>query len=179
MSPTKQKILLLLLGGLTFGYSYIPGRQWRVIKETVKAWKRINEKELQKQINILYRSKLIDKKYNSDGSCSIVLTEKGKIKTLRYKFSEMKIKNDIWDGKWRMVIFDIPEKIRRGRNALRWKIKELGFHELQKSVFIFPYECKDEIEFIVEYFGLKKYVRYGILNFIDNDIHLRKIFDLK
>ena len=179
MSPIKQKILLLLLGGLAFGYSYTSNQQWKVIKKVSYQWKKINEKELQKQINMLYRSKLVDKKHNPDGSCSIVLTEKGKIKTFKYKFSEMKIKNDIWDGKWRMIIFDIPEKIRGGRNSLRWKIKELGFHELQKSVFIFPYECKDEIEFIIEYFGLRKYVRYCILNFIDNDIHLRKIFDLK
>jgi len=179
MSPTKQKILLLLFAGLDFSYAYHPGKKWRIIKRAAYQWKKINEKELQREINLLYKSKDISKKNNSDGTCSIVLTEKGRVKTLTYKFSEMKIENKIWDGKWRMVVFDIPEKIRKGRDALRSKIKELGFYELQKSVFILPYECKDEIEFIIEYFGIRKYVRYGTLDFIDNDIHLRKIFDLK
>ena len=56
------------------------------------------------------------------------------------------------DGEWRIVIFDIPEKFKKAREALRMKLKELGFLELQKSVFIFPYECEDEINFIVEVF---------------------------
>lgn len=88
----------------------------------------------------------------------------------------MKEKNG--DGKWRLVVFDIPEKIREGRRALREKIRELGFHELQKSVWIFPYECKNEIDFIVEFFNLRKYVRFGILESIDNELHLKKIFNL-
>ena len=91
---------------------------------------------------------------------------------------EMKIKENLWDGKWRTVIFDIPEKLKSARNALRDKLKEVGFHELQKSVFVFPYECKDEIDFIIEFFNLRQYVRYGIFDFIDNDLHLRKTFNL-
>jgi len=55
----------------------------------------------------------------------------------------------------------------------------LGFYELQKSVWIFPYECKNEIDFIVEFFGLRKYVRFGILESINNELHLKKIFNLK
>ena len=90
----------------------------------------------------------------------------------------MKIKENLWDGKWRTVIFDIPEKLKSARNALRDKLKEVGFHELQKSVFVFPYECKDEIDFIIEFFNLRQYVRYGIFDFIDNDLHLRKTFNL-
>ena len=178
MSLLREKFLLLLSAGIGFSYAYHPGKKWRIIKKAHDQWKNINEKELTKEINNLYRSKLINKKYNIDGSCSLVLTEKGKLKTLTYKFSEMKIKSEVWDGKWRIVIFDIPEKIRRGRNALRSKLKELGFYELQKSVFVFPYKCKNEIDFIIEFFGLRKYVRYGILEKIDNNFHLRRIFNL-
>ena len=100
------------------------------------------------------------------------------MRALTYRFEEMRIEGRTWDGKWRLVVFDIPEKLRKGRDALRAKIKELGFYELQKSVFVFPYECRDEIDFIVEFFGLRKYVRYGVLEFIDNELHLKEIFDL-
>jgi DNA-binding transcriptional regulator PaaX len=175
----KQKILLLLLGGLAFGYSITPNRQWRVLKEISREWKRINKQELRREIRNLYRSKSIKKQENKDGSVTISLTEKGKTRALTYHFEKMIIESDKWDGKWRLVIFDIPERIRNGRYALRKKIKELGFYELQKSVWVFPYECKNEIDFIVEFFGLKEYVRFCVIESIDNEFHLKKIFKIK
>ncbi len=179
MSATKEKILLLLLAGTSLGFTHQPYRQWKILNQTVRAWKNIDKKELRKEIKNLYKSKMISQKTNNDGSFTIFLTDKGKAKALTYHFQEMVIKKDNWDGKWRIVVFDIPERLRKGRDALRLKIKELGFYELQKSVFVFPYECKDEIDFVVEFFNLRKYVRFGILEKIDNDIHLRKIFNLK
>ncbi len=50
-----------------------------------------------------------------------------------------------WDKKWRVVIFDIPEELSRERVKFRRKLKSLGFYMLQKSVFIFPYPCEEEI----------------------------------
>lgn len=178
MSLTTKKILLLLLGGIAFGYSYTPQRQWKVLKEVARAWREINKEKLRKEIKNLYRSKLIKKKENPDGSYTMVLTEKGKLKALTYHFEKIRIEGKKWDGKWRFVVFDIPEKLRKGRDALRDKLKELGFYELQKSVFIFPYPCKNEINFIIEFFNLRKYVRFGTIDFIDNELHLKKIFNL-
>ncbi|MBM3250634.1 MAG: CRISPR-associated endonuclease Cas2 [Candidatus Nealsonbacteria bacterium] len=178
MSDVTKKMLLLLLGGVAFGYSYTPQRQWKILKEVARAWKEINREKLKKEIRNLYRSKLIKKKENPDGSCTIVLTEKGKLKALTYHFEKMKVEGGKWDGEWRLVIFDIPENFRKGRDALRDKLKEIGFYELQKSVFVFPYECKSEIDFIIEFFNLRKYVRFGIMNSIDNELHLKKIFNL-
>lgn len=178
MSFTKQKILLLLFSGIAFGFTCNPGQQWKLLKGISREWKKINEKKLKQAINELYRSKVIARKENSDKSYTLILTEKGKIKALTYHFQEMKIERKNWDGKWRCVIFDIPEKLRQGRDALRDKLKKLGFHELQKSVFIFPYGCQEEIEFIVEFFDLKKWVRFAVLETIDNELHLKKIFRL-
>jgi len=178
MSGIKQKILLLLLSGLAFGYSYTPRRQWIILKETAKEWKRIDQKILQDEIRKLYQTKLVEKKENPDGSHTLLLTEKGKLRALTYHFQEMKIERKNWDGKWRVVLFDIPEKLKQGRETLRLKLKDLGFHELQESIFIFPYKCQNEIEFIIEFFNLRRYVRFGILDFIDNELHLKKIFKL-
>ncbi len=178
MSPTKQKILLLLMASLAFGFSYTFRKQLKILKGTAKEWKKIEKKKLQKEIRMLYQNKWIEKKENPDGSYTIFLTDKGKLKALTYHFLEMKIERKNWDRKWRIVVFDIPEKIKKGRNALRDKLKNLGFYELQKSVFIFPYECQNEIEFVIELFNLRKYVRFGILDSIDNEIHLKKIFRL-
>ncbi|KPJ54926.1 hypothetical protein AMJ47_02545 [Parcubacteria bacterium DG_72] len=179
MSAVQKKILILLFRGLEFGYSYTPQRQWRVLKNLAKDWKRIDKEELRKEIKNLYRSKAIKKQENENGSVTIILTEKGKVKALNYHFENMVIKKGKWDKKWRVVMFDIPEKISKGRKVLREKLKKLGFCELQKSVWIFPYECKNEIDFIIEFFNLRKYVRFAILDYVDNEFHLKKIFKLE
>ncbi len=178
MKPISQKILLLLLTGVALSLSYTPQRYWRTIKIAGKEWKNINKKEVQDEIRKLYQSKLIKRKENSDGSITMLLTNKGKFRALTYRFEEMRIDKKNWDGKWRLVVFDVPEKFRVGRDSLREKIKELGFYELQKSVFVFPYKCKDEIDFIIEFYGMRKYVRYGVLEEIDNEKHLKQIFKL-
>jgi len=177
VSPIKQKVLLILFSGLAFGFSYTPREQFKIIKGFQKEWKKISQEKLKMEIQKLYRSKLVKLKKNPDGSFTMILTDKGKLKALKFHFA-MKIQKSRWGGKWWFVIFDIPEKIKKLRDALRWKLKELGFYELQKSVFIFPYECKDEIEFIIEFFNLRKFVRYGVLESIDNELHLKKIFKL-
>lgn len=178
MKPLSQKILLILLSGLALSFAYTPRQYWRAVKIAGKEWKNINKKEVQDEIRKLYQSKLVKKKENLDGSITMVLTDKGKLKALTYKFDEMKIEKKDWDGKWRLLIFDIPEKIRQGRNSLREKIKQLGFYELQKSAFIFPYNCKDEIDFIIEFYRLRKYARFAVLESIDNEKHLKQIFSL-
>ena len=178
MSNLGEKILLLLLGGVAFGCSLTPRRQRYVVRTVIKEWKKLSQKKISNEVKYLYRSKLIKRVENKDGTAAILLTDRGKLRALTYYFRNMKIEEKNWDGKWRLVSFDIPEKLRWGRDALRRKIKELGFYELQKSVFIFPYECKDEIYFIIEFFGLRKYVRYGVLESIDNDLSIKKVFDL-
>ncbi len=178
MSSVNKKILLLLSAGVAFGYSYTPQRQFKILKTLSREWKKLDRKKLKQAIRELYRSKAIEIKENPDKSYTLILTNKGKVRALTYHFQDMKIKKEKWDGKWRIVIFDIPEKLRNGRDTLRQKLKNLGFYELQKSVFIFPYKCEDEIEFIIEFFNLRKYVRFGILETVDNELHLKKIFKL-
>lgn len=53
-----------------------------------------------------------------------------------------------WDRRWRIVIFDIPQELHRNRVALGRKLKNLGFYMLQKSVFVFPHPCEEELGYI-------------------------------
>ena len=179
ISFSKQKILLVLFKSLELGCSYTFKKQAWVLKSFSREWKKINKNKLRDEIRQLYQSRMIRKRENKDGSITITLTEKGKMKALTFYFENMKLNKGNWDGKWRMVTFDIPEKKRKGRDALRNKIKELGFYELQKSVWIYPFKCKDEIDFIIEFFGLRRYVRFVVVDSIDNEPHLKAIFKLK
>lgn len=175
---TKEKILLLLLGGLAFGCSYTPHKQWVVLKTISKEWKKINPEKLRRSINDLYRYEFIGKIEKEDGSVGFYLTEKGKWRALNYKLENLRTKKEKWDGKWRMVAFDIPEKYKRGRDALRQKLKKIGFCELQKSVLITPYDCEEEIKVLVDFFELGKYVRFGVLESVDNEKYFKEFFKL-
>ena len=76
------------------------------------------------------------------------------------------------------MIFDIPERFKKAREALRMKLKELGFKELQKSVLILPYECEDEINFIVEVFQIRPFVRFIRAKSFTNEEQLKIKFNL-
>lgn len=175
----SKKVLLLLIGGASLSLTRRPDQYFRIVKSIVKEWKKINERNLKLAIKNLYRSKLVDYKANNDGTVSIILTDSGRKKILKYDLDKIQIKKPIrWDMMWRVVIFDIPEEERQGRIALAEKLKELGFYPLQKSVFIHPYECKNEIDFIIEIFNLSPYVRFLRVKNTDIDLDLKNRFHL-
>lgn len=179
LGAVQKKILVLLVGGLSLGLSHNPRQQFKIVKQMGKEWGKINQRALRQSIRSLYERKLIDIKENKDGTLSLILNDNGKQKTLTYELENIKIKPPkSWDRKWRLIIFDIPEKIKKVREAMRDHLKQLGFYQLQKSVFVFPYKCQDEIEFLIEFYDLRPYVRQVIAENIDNELHLKQIFKL-
>lgn len=64
-----------------------------------------------------------------------VLSEKGR-KLAGYILARKKNLESKWDGKFRVVIFDIPEDKSEIRNWLRRELYMLNYKKLQKSVFI-------------------------------------------
>ena len=63
-----------------------------------------------------------------------------------------------WDSKWRVVVFDVPQKFNRERDRLRSKLKVLGFYMIQKSVFVLPYPCQEEIAIYCKKLKISEYV---------------------
>ncbi len=177
MSSTMQKVVLLLYGGFSLGLNRRPDGYFRVIKNIGKEWEAINQRALKNAIRNLYRSRLVYAKDNYDGTTSLILTERGHEKAFTYNIDSISIKPmKKWDEKWRMVVFDVPEKFKKARNSLSLTLKKMGLHRLQKSVFVHPFECKDEIDFVVEFWNVRSFVRYIITHSIDNDLHLRDVF---
>lgn len=179
LGPNQQKALLLLFAGVGLGFARTPKQYFRVLAGAADEWKKINKQSLERAIYSLYRSKLIRECENPDGSLTMVLTDQGKKKVVTFNIDNMEIKKPKqWDKKWRMVIFDIPEKKRAARDVLRETLKRLGFYEFQKSVCIYPYPCQDEVDYIIEYFEIRPWVRIVTAVSLDNELHLRKIFNL-
>lgn len=84
-----------------------------------------------------------------------------------------------WNKRWRVVIFDIPERRRRTRDRLRHMMQEAGFVRLQDSVWVFPYDCEDFISLLKSELKIGAAVLYMVVEHIENDSHLRAHFALK
>jgi len=83
-----------------------------------------------------------------------------------------------WDKKWRVIIFDIPEKKKKERDQVREILSAAGFQRLQNSVWVYPYDCEDVIGLMKIELGVGKYLLYMIVDQIENDRFLRMDFDL-
>ena len=83
-----------------------------------------------------------------------------------------------WDGRWRVVLFDIPERRRGVRNRLRLFMQEYGFVRLQDSVWIYPYDCEDLIALAKANFRIGFDALYMIVERLERDKHLREHFTL-
>ena len=110
----------------------------------------------------------------------ISLTKEGRKKAGRFQIDSLKIKRPKkWDHLWRLVVFDIPQLKSVQRNVFRGKLKELGFIPLQKSIWICPYKCRDEISLLRDFFGLaEKEIRLVTAQNIENDSYFQKVFQL-
>lgn len=129
-------------------------------------------------INKLLEAKLIH--FEDSGRGKFVrLTEKGeqKLRMLEnYGFKFEKPRK--WDGKWRILIFDIKINRNNTRDKLRRTLKAIGFIQLQKSVWVFPYDCEDLILLLKADFKIGKDVLYMIVDMIENDSGIKKLFNL-
>ena len=83
-----------------------------------------------------------------------------------------------WDKKWRVVIFDIPEKKKHMRDHVRRLVAGLGFYRLQDSVWAYPYDCEDVITILKLNLKIGSEVLYMIVDAIEYDRPLRVHFDL-
>ena len=179
IGPVAQKILLILSTGISLGLSGRPDYYFRILKSASKEWKKINQRSLRQSVKKLYKSKLVNFEDKIDDTVSIFLNENGRKILQKQSLDKLVIKKPKkWDGYWRIVIFDIPEEKKYARNALAFKLKQLGFYPLQKSVYVYPFDCKNEIDFIADVFEAKPYIRFMIANYLDIASVLKRRFHL-
>jgi len=178
-SSLQRKIVLLLYGGIALGLTRNPKQYFRVVREIRKEWLNIDRNSLNRAIRSLYESRLVETKDNRDGTLTLVLSKEGRRLALTYDIENMTVQTPAqWDGKWRIVMFDVPEPLKRIRDTLRMHFKNMGFYEFQKSVFVHPYPCAKEIEYLMEFYQAQRFVRFIIATEIDNSLELKRYFHI-
>jgi len=174
-----EQILLHLYNSIDAGFSYRAKKGLYILDKFPGSWNyKVNKEKVRESIRDLGKSKFIIKKTEYDGSVIVSLTEKGRLRALNLSFRKLANKKETWDKKWRMVAFDIPNERKKGRDAIRYRMKMAEFYEFQESVFLYPYDCEREIRDFVKLFKLEKYVRFGLLDFIDNQDQIKNVFRL-
>ena len=148
-----------------FGKLYYSGRKY-------------DKRQFKQSLNYLKSRKLVTIAQEG-GKTVIELTKNGKAKLLKYKLNDIVIQpQKKWDRKWRLVCFDIPEKLKASRVLFQRKLREIGLIQIQKSLYITPYPCEDEIDFIKEMFEIRPFVRIVTAESIDIDHDLKVKFSL-
>ncbi|MDP3646061.1 MAG: CRISPR-associated endonuclease Cas2 [bacterium] len=112
------------------------------------------------------------------GKRSVRITDTGKRELMRNGVTLSKKIRFRWDKRWRVVIFDIPEKRRGTRDSFRETMRSFGFYRLQDSVWVYPYDCEDLIALLKADLRLGGSVVYMIVEKIENDRHLKQEFGL-
>lgn len=107
------------------------------------------------------------------------LTEKGERIAATLETLDLSERPLFWDGKWRIVIFDIWERRRAARDRLRIILERNGFAKIQNSVWVYPYDCEELLVFLRTHLSLGKGIIYIIANEIENDAQLRNFFHLR
>ena len=183
-SPLSQEILRkLLLAGAIFAAGSSP-YFWINVYKVLFGKSSFREKNKRKKIRdtFYYLKKkgliIIEKK---NKQIYISLTKEGEKEAGKFQINKLKIeKQKKWDKKWRIIIFDIPERMRIKRDAFRGKLKEFGFYQLQKSVWIYPYPCQKEIDLLREFFNLSsRNLRVLEVKKIEEATFLKKIFGIE
>lgn len=104
------------------------------------------------------------------------LTKKGKREANYIKWKLKTIDRRTWDKKWRVLSFDVPEKKRRLREKLRWRLRNLNFIRLQDSVWVTPLHIENEINELIQVLEIKYFVRFMIVEKMNLDCDLQKKF---
>ncbi|MBI2327574.1 CRISPR-associated endonuclease Cas2 [Candidatus Curtissbacteria bacterium] len=119
------------------------GPRWEYPKSTLSA-----------AIARLRKGGLVEKIIDED-RVVLKLTDAGRDWLLRNKLEDQM---EHWDGVWRLVIFDIPERHTRVRDTLRRRLKEWGFNKWQKSVWASKKPLTDHLRKLVKELGIENWV---------------------
>lgn len=176
----KKIIIALSHGAVLLTLILVPnsGRMLGIFGEnTFSKNTKYNKNQRIKRALERLKKKQILQIYERDNNTIVELTDSGIKKLHDLQLENIHInKPKRWDERWRLIMFDIPESRHATRKAFIRKLRELNFFCFQKSIWAFPYPCREEIDFIAEMFDIKDCINYIETRFIDDDTRLISYF---
>lgn len=179
INPRIKEVLKILGAGTLLMVALImPGPSYMMLKvyedikakEDEKEWNKYNTRRLKQVIKRLEKQKIVEFK---DGLVKV--TDKGKTRLLKYNLEEMELTRKT-DGIWRFIIYDIANLRKPQRELFRAVLKRLKFFRIQKSVYLTPFVCDNEIEYIRQIFDIGNEVIILKVSNFENDEVYKKYF---
>lgn len=181
-SGKELVVALLIMGGAISLMQFAPFMLAAAIP-LARAWKDTptNKRRFSNTFSRLKKGGHLEVE-SRQGQVSISLTKKGRRSAQQGYARALLVGPQTakgWDKKWRLILFDVPASESVKRNAFRALIKRLGAIMLQKSVWIYPHDCTDEITLLKNFFELDEdHVRLVVADSIGSDVVLKKRFKL-
>src|SRR3989344_5130016 len=180
MDKPFSRILLtsLVIGGVVLVAAANPYFGIKAIGVIQKELKRRKWEQFRSDLYHLRRKGFINVESNPNGTYTIKTTKAGREQAHKYDLDNLFIEiPKKWDRNWRLVVFDIPAKKYKARSALLGKLKELGFVMLQRSIWAYPFECKNEIAVVGKAFEVERYIHQITCHEISGEEQLRYDFE--
>lgn len=153
-----------------------------VLVDSIKEFRKekISKKQIRRVLKNLEKKEIIHLK-EKDDKVYVYLKDKNNPLLLKYstkRLLDFKKREKKWDGRWILVFFDVPEIQRNKRDYLRRFLDKLGFYRYQKSVYVFPYECKNEVNLIKKIVEGGKYIKYLVTEEIEDEDTIKTFFKI-
>lgn len=174
---TKQVLLgLLKAGGIITIVVLAPGAA--PILEPFVIGKKVDKRNFNRTLKRLENNSLVVVS-SKDGKTTIALEPAGRQKAIEYELDNLVIPTpNKWDKKWRIVAFDIPDKKRAARKVFKHKLDDLGFMQLQESLYVYPHPCEKEIRYLCSVYKLNDYIKFICAERIDGQDNLKNVYKL-
>lgn len=180
IDPKVKDVLKLLAAGVVLTTVVLfPGIA--AIGPLIEVERRRRERKEWEKFN-LWRLRQVIKRLEKQKAVEIIgdvvkITEKGKKKLLRFNIENMQLKEKT-DGKWRLIVYDVAELKKGQREIFRLMLKKLRCLPLQESVYLTPFVCDDEIEYLRNIFNIDTEVKVIKVSGLEDEIAYRKYFGL-
>ncbi|MFY9484563.1 MAG: hypothetical protein WAP74_02995 [Patescibacteria group bacterium] len=173
---TVKTLLLSLFDVLAVFGSFDHRRRYRRAYGDYLSSRGRDYKRFYNLVSRLKVAKLIEV-YTEGEEKFIELTDQGRRKIGRYLFEDGKIPiPNHWDGKWRIIIFDIPEEKKVVRDIVRELLTRIGCYQLQKSVYVYPHDCIGMVRYLEQTYGINHYVQFIIAERVETELDLIEYF---
>jgi phenylacetic acid degradation operon negative regulatory protein len=137
MRPKTEEFLNFLL----WSAEKLARPTFRNLTDSYEAW--AHRSGLLRKATSLEGQNLLERDTTSPDSRLYRLTWQGRLHALGGRDPQARWSRE-WDGRWRLVLFDVPTVQNTHRNRLRRYLRIKGFGYLQKSVWITPDPLEEE-----------------------------------
>lgn len=172
-----RQILLALLNGLSLPAALVLPNIPKTLAPLIDSLadeRGVRSRDIIRTIRSLKRRELI-----ATSRGKLTITDQGRRKLFIESLNEITIpRPSRWDGRWRIILFDIPNEHSRARDALRGMFHQLGLRQIQRSAYVYPYPLTEEVGAIASLFGVADYLVVIEATAIDGDEALLHHFRL-